>query len=75
MAMWDARGKSQGVPLATLLGGARRDRIELTEYFSYRWPGASTRANPLRPTSPATAPQCSNATDRPVFEGKMGTVA
>ena len=31
MAMWDARGKTEGVSLATLLGGARRDRIELTE--------------------------------------------
>ncbi len=40
MAMWDARGKTENVPLVTLLGGAVRDTIPLTEYFSYRSPGA-----------------------------------
>ena len=39
--MWDARGKTEGVPLHVLLGGAVRMEIPLTEYFSYRLPGAN----------------------------------
>jgi glucarate dehydratase len=73
MAMWDAWGKSQGVPLATLLGGARRDRIELTEYFSYRWPGID--AGESSPTD--VARYCATMLERhgsTRFEGKMGTV-
>ena len=41
MAMWDARGKIEGLPLYALLGGAVRCRIPLTEYFAYRLPGES----------------------------------
>jgi glucarate dehydratase len=36
MALWDARGKSEGVPLHLLLGGKLRDHIALTEYFVCR---------------------------------------
>lgn len=35
MALWDARGKIDGVPLSTLLGGAVRSEIALSEYFSF----------------------------------------
>lgn len=73
MAMWDARGKTEGVPLAMLLGGIRRDRIELTEYFSYRWPGSDRGES-----SPAEiAAYCATMIERhgaTRFEGKMGTV-
>lgn len=73
MAMWDAWGKTQGVPLATLLGGARRDRIELTEYFSYRWPGI----DPGESSPTDVAHYCATMIERhgsTRFEGKMGTV-
>lgn len=73
MAMWDARGKTEGVPLVVLLGGARRDRIELTEYFSYRWPGIDPgESSPLE-----VARYCATMIQRhgsTRFEGKMGTV-
>ena len=55
MALHDARGKAEGRSLATLLGGAVRDRIGLTEYFSLRFGGPSSRARPGRSRSPATA--------------------
>jgi glucarate dehydratase len=73
MAMWDARGKTEGVPLATLLGGVRRDRIELTEYFSYRWPGI----DPGESSPSEVARYCATMIERhgsTRFEGKMGTV-
>ena len=41
MALWDARGRVAGLPLSLLLGGAVRDDVSLTEYFSYRLPGPS----------------------------------
>src|SRR3954471_23728529 len=41
LALWDARGKAEGRSLTTLLGGAVRDRVGLTEYFSLRLPGPS----------------------------------
>ena len=39
MALWDARGRIEGVPLFMLLGGAVRQDIGVTEYFSHRLPG------------------------------------
>lgn len=74
MAMWDARGKSEGQPLALLLGGIVRERIALTEYFSYRLPGASEpgEASPLE-----IARYCARMIEdhgSTLFEGKMGTV-
>jgi glucarate dehydratase len=73
MAMWDARGKTEGAPLATLLGGARRGRIELTEYFSYRFPGI----DPGESSPVEVARYCATMIERhgsTRFEGKMGTV-
>lgn len=74
MAMWDARGKTEGVPLVTLLGGAVRTEIALTEYFSYRFPGT----DPGEATPTDVARYCATMIERhgsKVFEGKVGTVA
>lgn len=73
MAMWDARGKTEGVPLFTLLGGAVRTEIALTEYFSYRFPGI----DPGEATPTDVARYCATMIERhssTVFEGKVGTV-
>ena len=74
MAMWDARGKTEGVPAALLLGGAVRDKIALTEYFSYRLPGTDPgEATPLE-----IARYCAamiEAHGSTVFEGKVATVS
>jgi glucarate dehydratase len=73
MAMWDARGKTEGVPLALLLGGAVRAEIALTEYFGYRLPGIDPgEGSPLE-----VARFCARMVERhgaAVFEGKVGTV-
>jgi glucarate dehydratase len=74
MAMWDARGKTEGVPLHLLLGGAVRLDIPLTEYFSYRLAGPSHSGEA---TPAAIASYCAEmiaAHGSVVFEGKMGTV-
>ena len=74
MAMWDARGKTEGVPVALLLGGAVRDEVALTEYFSYRLPGTDLgEATPLE-----IARYCAAMIDAhgsTVFEGKVATVS
>lgn len=74
MAMWDARGKSEGVPLYLLLGGAVRTEIPHSEYFSYRYPGARDpgESSPLE-----VARYCARMIEQhgsDVFEGKMSTV-
>ncbi|MFY9212429.1 MAG: mandelate racemase/muconate lactonizing enzyme family protein, partial [Aestuariivita sp.] len=73
MAMWDARGKTEGLPLHLLLGGKVRDEIALTEYFSYRLPGAS---EPGEATPLEVANYCARMIeehDATLFEGKVGT--
>jgi glucarate dehydratase len=75
MAMWDARGKSEGVPLHLLLGGAVRREIPHTEYFSYRFPGAS---DPGEAKPSDVGGYCARMVERHgsiVFEGKVGTVS
>lgn len=73
MAMWDARGKTEGAPLFLLLGGAVRTSIALTEYFSYRFAGS----DPGEATPADVARYCARMIERygsTVFEGKVGTV-
>ena len=75
MAMWDARGKTEGVPLYRLLGGAVRTDIPLTEYFSYRWPGTD---HPGESSPVEVARYCATMIERHgslIFEGKVGAVA
>ena len=75
MAMWDARGKTEGVPLHLLLGGAIRMEIPHTEYFSFRLPGNS---EPGEATSSDVAAYCARMIERhgsSVFEGKVGTAS
>ena len=74
MAMWDARGKTEGQPLHRLLGGAVRDEIALTEYFSYRLPGTDEPGEG-RPSE--VARYCERMIEEHgarIFEGKVGTV-
>lgn len=74
MAMWDARGKTEGQPLHRLLGGAVRHEIPLTEYFSYRLPGAE---EPGEASAADIARYCARMVeehDARIFEGKVGTV-
>jgi glucarate dehydratase len=74
MAMWDARGKADGLPLYALLGGAVRRDIALTEYFSYRLPGQDEAGE----NSPSeVADFCARMIadhGALVFEGKVATV-
>ncbi len=75
MALWDARGKAEGVPIATLLGGAVRSQIGLSEYFSFRMPGA---CEPGEATGLEIARYCARMVElhgSEVFEGKVATVA
>ena len=75
MAMWDARGKLENVPLSLLLGGQVRGEIALTEYFSYRLAGPSEPGE-SRPAD--VARYCARMIEQhgaEIFEGKVGTVA
>lgn len=74
MAMWDARGKIEGVPLYLLLGGAVRLDIPHSEYFSYRFPGPN---HPGESSPVDIARYCAGMIEKfgaTIFEGKMGTV-
>ncbi|QGX99711.1 chloromuconate cycloisomerase [Roseovarius faecimaris] len=74
MAMWDARGKTEGVPLWHLLGGKARDHVALTEYFSFREPGPT---HPGESTPLEIARFCAEMIeqhDARIFEGKLATV-
>jgi glucarate dehydratase len=75
MAMWDARGRIEGASLALLLGGAVRTEIALTEYFSYRLPGAN---HPGEASPADIARYCATMIEQhgsTAFEGKLATVS
>ncbi|MGH6803076.1 MAG: mandelate racemase/muconate lactonizing enzyme family protein [Methyloceanibacter sp.] len=75
MAMWDARGRIEGAPLALLLGGALRSEIALTEYFSYRLPGTH---HPGEANATDIARYCAKMIEQheaTAFEGKLATVS
>lgn len=74
MAMWDARGKTESLPLWHLLGGKVRDEVALTEYFSFRAPGSN---HPGESTPVEIARFCAEMIelyDAQIFEGKLATV-
>ena len=74
MAMWDARGKTEGLPLWHLLGGKHRDFIPLTEYFAFRLPGPE---HPGEATPADIARFCGQMIEEhgaQIFEGKLATV-
>jgi glucarate dehydratase len=75
IACWDARARTEGVPLWLLLGGRVRDRIAQTEYFSYRLPGV---LDPGENSPLQIARRCALMVERhgaEVFEGKVATVS
>jgi glucarate dehydratase len=74
MAMWDARGKTEGIPLHLLLGGKVRDEIALTEYFSYRLPGPIEKGESTPKEIAAFCARMIEEHDAKIFEGKMATV-
>jgi glucarate dehydratase len=74
LALWDARGRSEGLSLAALLGGAVRDRVSVTEYFSYRLAGSG---RPGESTPLEIARYCARMVEQFAagpFEGKVCTV-
>jgi glucarate dehydratase len=74
MALWDARGREEGVSLALLLGGAVRTSVALAEYFSFRLPG---HVDPGESTPLEIARYCARMIEEHgavVFEGKVATV-
>jgi glucarate dehydratase len=74
MALWDARGKTEGVPLHLLLGGKVRNEIPLTEYFSFRLRGTSDPGEATPAQIAAFCVRMIEEHDATIFEGKMATV-
>jgi glucarate dehydratase len=74
MALWDIRGHAESRPLHALLGGAVRDEITFTEYFSFR---LERDGHGGEQTAADIARYCARMIeeyDSPTFEGKMATV-
>lgn len=75
MALWDARARTEGVPLHVLLGGAVRHDIGLTEYFAFRLPGAKEKGEA---SALDVARYCARMLEQygsDTFEGKVATVS
>ncbi len=74
MALWDARGRSEGLPVWHLLGGKYRDFVPLTEYFAFRLPGP-THSGEATPANLARfCAEMIEVHDARIFEGKLATV-
>jgi glucarate dehydratase len=72
LALWDIAGKVHDAPVHELLGGAVRDKVAFSEYFSMRSRAGSAggEQSPL-----AVARYCARMVEEhgsPVFEGKIG---
>jgi glucarate dehydratase len=74
MALWDARGKTEGVPVHLLLGGKVRDHVALTEYFSFRLPGEQEAGEATPVDIARYCARMIEQHDARIFEGKMATV-
>ncbi len=74
MAMWDARGKTEGLPLWYLLGGKARDFVPLTEYFAFRLPGPDHPGEATPTDIACFCAQMIEEHDARIFEGKLATV-
>lgn len=75
VAMWDARAKTEGVPLYVLLGGRVRKEVALSEYFGYRLPGPKEKGES---TPTEIAKYCARMIEEhnsDSFEGKVATAA
>ncbi len=59
VACWDLLGKSAGLPVAALLGGAYRDRFPLYCTWRSRWPRPRPWRSSRRPSELAASGSCS----------------
>ncbi|MFN0114386.1 MAG: mandelate racemase/muconate lactonizing enzyme family protein [Paracoccaceae bacterium] len=75
IAAWDARARTEGVPLALLLGGRVRDRIAQTEYFAWRLPGPSEAGEATPLDIARRAGLMIERHGARIFEGKVATVS
>jgi glucarate dehydratase len=73
MALWDIRGKAWGQPLFSLLGGAHRTHVAVTDYFAFREAAGSSGGE----SSPeAVVDYCLRLNadyGMTMFEGKLST--
>lgn len=74
MALWDARGKTENLPLWHLLGGKVRDFVPLTEYFAFRLPGPDHPGEASPEDIARYCAQMIDAHEARIFEGKLATV-
>ena len=74
MALWDLRGRAEGRPLHALLGGAVRDEIGFTEYFSLRLARDGTGGESTPADIARYCARMIEEHDAPTFEGKMATI-
>jgi|SRR5579862_3128323 len=75
IGLWDVNARAAGLPLHRLLGGAVREQIALTEYFSFRLPSDD---EPGESTVEQVVDYCARMIDEydaDGFEGKVGTTS
>jgi glucarate dehydratase len=74
IALWDLKGRALNLPIYTLLGGAARRSLGLSEYFALRVPGPT---EPGEATPLEVARYCARMQETygsMVFEGKVGVL-
>lgn len=75
IALWDARARTENVPLYVLLGGLARSEVALSEYFGFRLPGPKEKGES---TALEVARYCARMIEEhesDSFEGKVATVS